>query len=137
MIIKNAISKPIKNILFVSDFTDDSKDSYYTLTHFADAIEANVDLLFVNIPNQTVDSAETVQKIETAMAHFNGEDSWTRNVINASSVEDGIERFIADNPTDLIAICTHGKSGFQQLFSPSIAEKIANHTALPLLSIKL
>jgi nucleotide-binding universal stress UspA family protein len=42
-----------------------------------------------------------------------------------------------ENPVDLIAICTHGKSGLRQLFPPSIAKKNANDTLLPLLSIKL
>jgi len=137
LIIKNPVLNPIKNILFVSDFTDVSRDSFHSLTHFADIIEAHIDLLFVNTPNQFTESAETSQNMDQVMTHCNREDSCTRHVINAASVEDGINDFTSENPTDLIAICTHGKSGFQQLFSPSIAEKLANHTLLPFLSIKL
>lgn len=137
LIIKKSVFEPIKNILFVSDFTDVSRDSFHTLTHFADVIEAHIDLLFVNTPNQFTESAETSQNMDKVMTHCNREDSCTRNVINAASVEEGINNFMVGKPMDLIAICTHGKSGLQQLFSPSIAEKIANHTLLPLLSIKL
>ncbi len=137
LIIKKPILKPLKNILFVSDFTDVSKDSFHTLTRFADELEAHIDLLFVNTPKGFKESKETSINMDNLMTHCNRSESCTRNVINASSVEEGIRNFIIEKPIDLIAICTHGKSGFLQLFSPSIAEKIANHIMLPLLSIKL
>lgn len=137
LVIKKPVFNPIKNILFVSDFTDVSRTSFHTLTHFADVIEAHIDLLFVNTPNQFTESTETSQNMDRIMTHCNRTDSCTRNVVNAISVEDGIKDFMVKNPIDLIAICTHGKSGLQQLLSPSIAEKIVNHTLLPVLSIKL
>lgn len=137
LIIKHPVFEPIKNILFVSDFTDVSKDSFHTLTHFADLVEAHIDLLFVNTPNQFTETLETSQNMDSVMTHCNREKSCTKNIINAKSVEDGMKDFVGGKPMDLIAICTHGKSGLQQLFSPSIAERIANHTQLPFLSIKL
>ena len=57
--------------------------------------------------------------------------------MNANTVEQGVNDFTNSKAIDLIAICTHGKSGLRQLFSPSITEELANHTLLPLLSIKL
>jgi nucleotide-binding universal stress UspA family protein len=137
LVIKKPVLSPIKNILFVSDFTDISKGSFHTLTHFADILEAHIDLLFVNTPQQFKASKETSENMDLVMTHCNRKESCTRNVVNSSSVEDGIKDFILEKPIDLIAICTHGKSGLRQLFSPSITEKIANHTSLPLLSIKL
>lgn len=137
LIIKKPVFNPIKNILFISDFTDVSKDSFHTLIHFADLLEADIDLLFVNTPNQFRETAETSQNMDSVMAHCSREKSCKRNVINAKTIEDGIKDFTVKKPMDLIAISTHGKSGLRQLFSPSIAEKIANHTLLPLLSIKL
>lgn len=137
LVIKKTVSRPIKNILFVSDFTDVSSASFHTLIHFADLIEAHIDLLFVNTPNQFTESAETNKNMDRLMIHCNREDSCTRNIINAATVEDGVRDFNQERSMDLIAICTHGKSGLQQLFSPSIAEKIANHSMLPVLSIRL
>lgn len=137
IIIKKPVFNTINNILFVSDFTDVSRDSFHTLTHFADVLDAHVDLLFVNTPKQFKESQETSQNMDDVMKHCNREKSCVRNVINASTVEEGVRNFIQEKPIDLIAICTHGKSGLRQLFSPSIAEKIANHISLPILSIKL
>ena len=137
LIIKNPVFSPVKNILFVSDFTDVSKDSFHTLTHFADVLEADIDLLFVNTPRRFKETTETSKNMDEVMMHCNRAESCQRNIISAASVEDGIKDFILQKPMDLIAICTHGKSGLLQLFSPSIAEKIASHTILPLMSIKL
>ena len=137
LIIKKPVINPIKNVLFVSDFMDVSKGSFHTLTHFADVLDAHIDLLFVNTPKQFKESKETSQNMENVMTHCNRAESCTRNVVNASSVEEGIRNFVAENTIDLISICTHGKSSLRQLFSPSIAEKIVNHIMLPLLSIKL
>ncbi len=44
---------------------------------------------------------------------------------------------LAKKPVDLIAICTHGRKGLQRLFSPSIAERLANQCERPLWSIRL
>lgn len=137
LIIKQPVFEPIKNILFVSDFTDVSRDSFHTLTDFADLIKAHIDLLFINTPNQFRETTETSRNMDGVMTHCNREKSCTKNIINAKSIEDGIKDFMAEKPMDLIGICTHGKSGLQQIFSPSIAESIANHTQLPFLSIIL
>jgi len=58
------------------------------------------------------------------MKYYNRGDSCSRNVINAFSVENGNRAYVHEKPTDMIAICTHGKSGLQQLITPSIAEKL-------------
>ena len=137
LIIKRPVTSPVKNILFVSDFTDVSKDSFHTLTRFADILEAQIDLLFINTSKGFKESVETNKNMDEVMKYCNRVESCNRNVIPAASVEEGIKDFILQKPMDLIAICTHGKNGFKQLFSPSIAEKIAKNTILPLLSIKL
>lgn len=137
LILKNSVSEPIKNILFVSDFTDVSKESFHILTGFADTIGAHIDLLFVNTHSDIKESTETKENMTNLMSHCNRKDVCTKNIIRASSIEDGVNTFIKTKPIDFLAICTHGKSGLKQLFSPSIAEKLANHSELPLLSIKL
>ncbi len=137
LILKNSIHEPIKNILFVSDFTDVSKESFHTLTGFADTIDAHIDLLFVNTNSDFKESSETKENMDNLMTHCNRKDVCTKNIIRASSIEDGVNTFIKTKPIDFLAICTHGKSALKQLFTPSIAEKLANHSELPLLSIKL
>lgn len=137
VIVKKRIVKPIKNMLFVSDFKDVSISAFHIITHFANIVEAHIDLLFVNTPNHFVQSEETDTNMENILKYCNRSDICTKNIINADSIEKGINDFISENGTDLIAICTHGKSSIFQLFNPSIAETLTNHLDLPVLSVKI
>lgn len=137
LILKKPIPKPIKKILFVSDFTDVSKMSFHSLTSFADVLEAHIDLLFINTPDDFKVSTEILKNMDALMEHCHREESCNKNVVNAASIEDGTKGFVANNPVDLIAICTHGKGALRQLFSPSIAEKVVAISETPILSIKL
>lgn len=137
IIVKKRIVKPIKNMLFVSDFKDVSISAFHIITHFANIVGAHIDLLFVNTPKYFVESEETDTNMGNILKYCNRSDICTKNIINADSIEKGINDFIRENGTDLIAICTHGKSSIFQLFNPSIAETLTNHLDLPVLSVKI
>lgn len=137
LIIKASVPDPVKRILFVSDFTDISKDSFLSLTHLADVLESSIELLFVNTPDNFKASKEVLENMNAVTAHSRRKEKGVKNVVDAASIEDGIRDFIAKRPVDIIAICTHGKGDFRQLFSPSIAEKVVGFSELPVLSIKL
>ncbi len=137
LIVKNRIDKPIKNMLFVSDFKDISRSAFHTITYFADTVGAHIDLLFVNTPDEFVQSKETDANMDIVLNHCNRDDACTKNIINAETIEKGINDFVTENEIDLIAICTHGKSSILQLFRSSIAENLTNHINQPVLSIKL
>ena len=69
-------------------------------------------------------------------AHYPG-NNFTTNIFNAFDEESGILKFSALNNIDLIALTTHGKSGFIQMLSPSVTESLANHSSLPVLSVNV
>ena len=48
-----------------------------------------------------------------------------------------INTFLKHQPADLIAMSTHGKTGFLSLFSKSIAEGVTNHSSLPVMTIHI
>lgn len=137
LIIKNQVKHSVKTILFVSDFKDVSKASFHTLTNFADSLNTHIELLFINTPGEFKMSSEIDKNMNNLLTHCHREDSCTKNVVNSSSIENGINEFCSSNQIDLIAICTHGKSSIKQIFSPSVAESLANHLHIPLLSIRI
>jgi nucleotide-binding universal stress UspA family protein len=138
LVIKDNVERDIKKIVFASDFTDISNEAFSKLVAFAEIVGAHIDMLFVNTPKQKID-AENVESNMNKLADMvnANEGSVSMHQIDAETVETGVQTFANHNDTDMIAICTHGKSSLKQLFSPSIAETIANHTYLPLLSIRL
>lgn len=60
----------------------------------------------------------------------------TIEIVYGGSVADRIVEFAEKNDIDLIAICTHGYSGFKRLMIGSVAEKVIVNTSRPVLLIR-
>jgi len=137
LVIKQPLEKSIKKIVFASDFSDVSVDSFSRIMAFAKLVDAELDLLYVDTPKHEKDHDTVDSNMDKLVNSIEGVSAIRTNHVDAGTVEEGVYKFCEENDIDLIAICTHGKSGFQQLFAPSIAETLANHSELPVLSIKL
>ena len=53
------------------------------------------------------------------------------------TVEQGVLYFANKSKADIVAVATHGRKGISHFFEGSIAEDIANHSELPILSFKI
>lgn len=137
LVVKHELDKAVKKIVFASDFSDVSVESFSRVIAFAKLLDAELDLLYVDTPKQSKDSETVDENMDKLVNALENIPAIRTNHIEANSVEEGIYNFSKENKSDLVAICTHGKSGLQQLFSPSIAETVANHIELPVLSIRL
>lgn len=51
----------------------------------------------------------------------------------AEDVPKAIARYAADHEVDLIALSTHGRTGFKRLFLGSVAEAVLHHAHVPVL----
>ena len=60
--------------------------------------------------------------------------NFTMNIFNDLSVEEGIIRFADQVNADLIAMATHGRSGFAHVIAGSVAEEVASHSSRPVLT---
>jgi nucleotide-binding universal stress UspA family protein len=75
--------------------------------------------------------------IKEFLKKFPDLDNFSMNVYNEPDVETGINNYLRYKNADLIAMCTHGRTGFLSLFSKSIAEGVTNHSELPVMTIKM
>jgi nucleotide-binding universal stress UspA family protein len=60
--------------------------------------------------------------------------NYTANVFSDFSEEDGIIDFATSVNADMIAMATHGRSGFAHVLAGSIAEDVVNHSSKPVLT---
>jgi nucleotide-binding universal stress UspA family protein len=60
--------------------------------------------------------------------------NYTLNIYNDFSIEEGVIRFSDDINADLVAMATHGRSGFAHVLAGSVAEEVAGHTKRPILT---
>ena len=60
--------------------------------------------------------------------------NFTMSIFNDRSEEEGIIHFASTINADLIAMATHGRTGFAHVLVGSIAEDVVNHARRPVLT---
>lgn len=140
MVIKNELKKTrIQKIIFACDFSREQLVPYQKANRFADDFNAELKLMYVNTPGEKFkNSQEITEKIHVfsnnAQLPYRIE-----NVIvyNDYSIEKGILNGAHTNSADLIAMPTHGRKGLAHFFEGSIAEDVANHSNIPVITFKI
>ncbi len=123
--------KDFNNIAFACDFQLITEAAIREVVDFAKKFDAEVHCFHVNISNNPVLEA----KIPELAKPFEGE-KVTFQLVEASYVPEGIEKFANKINADLIATYTHQYTPFQRIFQVSYTEKLVLHSELPLLAVK-
>ncbi|WP_186756432.1 universal stress protein [Echinicola salinicaeni] len=135
--IKGAISpKSIKSIIFASDFTKENEAIIPHLKKLQANVHAQLHLVKINTPNSFESSRESFSKIKSFVDKHKLDDVKVE-IYNSDSEEDGIIQYAEDNNIDMIAMATHGRTGFMHLLSGSIAEDVVNHSKRPVWTMKI
>lgn len=134
---EDAVAFPFKNIVFVSDFQEDVKSAFKEVISLATKCNAHIHLLQINTETDYNSIKSSKNWMRLLLKDFPELQDYSEHVYNEHTVEIGINQFIDQNETDLIAMCTHGTTGFLRLFSTSIAEGITNHSTLPVMTIHI
>lgn len=131
------INFPFKNIVFVSDFKEDMSKAYNQVISVAKKCDARIHLLQINTETDFNSIELGLNPMEQLLSKFPELKNYSMTILNESSVETGINSFVKQQPVDLIAMVTHGKTGFLNLFSNSIAEVVTSHSTLPVMTIHI
>lgn len=140
-VVKNQIPDlKLDEVVFASDFRDECIRPYLNLNNLFKAFDSNINLLYVNLPNENFRSTT---EIDTRIAEFlQKADGNLDNLKNVHyhadySVERGVINFSNKVGADIIAIPTHGRTGISHFFTGSVGEDVANHSALPVITFKI
>jgi nucleotide-binding universal stress UspA family protein len=131
------VSFPFKDIVFVSDFLQDVSEAFKHVISIAEKCGAHIHLLRINTKTDFNSIEQGLKPIKEFLKNFPDLDKFSMNVYNEPDVETGINNFLRYKKADLIAMCTHGRTGFLSLFSKSIAEGVTNRSELPVMTIKV
>lgn len=137
LVIKKKVSNfEIKNMIFASDFSKESKKSFNNVLEFANIFKAKLHLLYINTIHNFESTKDSTKKLEKFVSGFDRK-KFTLNIYNDTTIEEGILNFGKEIEADVIAINTHGRSGLSQLFSESISKELANHALRPIVTFKI
>ncbi|RPD95859.1 universal stress protein [Aureibaculum marinum] len=126
----------IKNMIFASDFGENSKKHFQKVIDFANLFEAKIHFLYINTIHNFEPTRDSKKKLNDFISDFNI-DNYTVNIYNDTSIEEGILNYGKEINADVIAINTHGRSGLSQLFNESISKELANHALRPVVTFKI
>lgn len=127
----------LKTVVFASDFHDHYDESIEFLKTLLDGFEhPALHLLFVNTLSRFVPTHEIRPRMEAFAVRY-GLSGCALNQADELDVETGLLAFAQANKADLIVLGTHGRRGLRHLLQGSIAEDVANHALIPVLTLPL
>lgn len=128
----------MKNIVFASNFEEENLDALKHAKTFADSFDAELHLLYVNLPgNQFYSSEEITKQINNFLEKANMSDFDNIKIYNDYTIELGVINGAKSLKADLIAMPTHGRKGLSHFFNGSIGEDVVNHSTLPVITFKI
>lgn len=126
----------INRIAYASDFTEDKPRSFQHIKDFTEAVEALVTLLYINTPVNFETSLQSRSKLDSYKeAYPKLIDNY--EIFNDYTEDEGIIHYVNTDQPDLLAIATHGRSGWTRMFTGSITESIVANGNFPVLSVSL
>ncbi|MEX2597464.1 MAG: universal stress protein [Salibacteraceae bacterium] len=126
----------LDNVVFASNFYGEAKENFERLFNFIKAFDAHIHLVKIITP----DHFESTSYTETLINSF--ADDWklknfTTHIVNERTIHDGIHESAKRVNADMIAMETHGRTGFARFLYGSQTESVVNHAEIPVLSIKI
>lgn len=124
------------NIVFASDFSDEIRKPFRQMLDLASHFGAHLHLVMINTPN----SFKPTHIAEEIMSGFLKDVNYpdhSLHIYNDVNVEKGVLNFANKVNADVIALCTHGRTGFAHFFNGSISEDLVNHAIRPVITFKI
>lgn len=94
---------------------------------------STIHVVRINTPNNFETDHESRKNLKMFIEQA-GIDNCELHIYNDITEEDGIINFADHISADMIAMTTHGRTGFSHLLTGSIAEDVVNHTKRPVLT---
>lgn len=130
---KKPASADFKNIVYASSMSKDEEVFSRIVKQAQEMYNATIHLVRINTPgNFQRDVA--VKKYMNDFAKKLMLKNYTVNVFNDITEEEGIIYFAESINADMIAMATHGRTGFAHVLAGSIAEDVVNHSKRPVLT---
>jgi nucleotide-binding universal stress UspA family protein len=130
---KKPTSSDFKNIAYATSMSGEEQIFSRIVRRTQQLYNSTIHLVHINTPANFRKDHITKAAMEK-FAKSNQLKNYTLNIYNDHSVEEGIVRFADQTNADLIAMATHGRTGFAHVLAGSVAEEVAGHSKRPVLT---
>lgn len=128
---KEAKFENIETIAFTTRFEKMDIPALESVLKLAKKFHATVKCLHVKTPSSEI----TEDVIKRWQSHFEDYSNLMYFVIPGENVEEIIEDFLISQDIDLLAMLTHKRNFFMQLFTNTTTQKLSYHLKTPILAI--
>ncbi len=130
---KKPATSEFKNIVYATAMSKD-EEVFSRIVKRAQALyDSTIHLVRINTPGD-FQRDRVVKDYMNKFAKSLGLKNFTINVYNDISEEEGIIYFADSIDADMIAMATHGRTGFAHVMAGSIAEDVVGHAKRPVLT---
>jgi nucleotide-binding universal stress UspA family protein len=130
---KKPTTTDFKNIVYATAMSKDEEVFAAIVKRAQNLYDATVHLVRINTPGNFQRDA-VVKKYMQDFAKKLMLKNYTINIFNDMSEEEGVIYFADSINADLIAMATHGRTGFAHVLAGSIAEDVVSHSKRPVLT---
>jgi nucleotide-binding universal stress UspA family protein len=130
---KKPSRKEFKNIVYATSMSKDEEVFSRVVKRAQTMYDSTIHLVRINTPGNFQRDA-VVRKYMEDFAKKLQLKNYTINIFNDVSEEEGIIYFADSIHADMIAMATHGRTGFAHVLAGSIAEDVVNHSKRPVLT---
>jgi nucleotide-binding universal stress UspA family protein len=135
VITEKAVFKPINNITVASDYNATIEmDRYSILLEISEKFNSLINILHVQKKKNSMNPEKAIGKMKTSLAFSKHKHQF--HTINENNVEEGINKFIETNPTDILAMVAHKHSLFERMFGKVHTKVMSYQTKIPLLVLQ-
>lgn len=127
----------INKIVFASNFHDEEVEEILNrVIQFAEIFMAELFLVRINTHDKHTKDHLSRERLGSLAAKFKFS-AGSITTYSDRNEEEGIVNYSNEIGADLIALCTHGRTGFARLFNNSIAEEVAGNSTVPVLTYNI
>jgi nucleotide-binding universal stress UspA family protein len=130
---KKPATSDFKNIVYATSMSEDEEVFSRIVRKTQQMYDSTIHLVRINTPGNFQRDAQ-VKKYMQNFAKKLQLKNFTLNVFNDLSEEEGIVYFADSINADMIAMATHGRTGFAHVLAGSIAEDVVSHAKRPVLT---
>ncbi|HMP99102.1 MAG TPA: universal stress protein [Cyclobacteriaceae bacterium] len=130
---KKPASLNFKHIVYATSMHKDEEVFSKIVRKAQEMYGSKLHLLRVNTPGNFQRDDVTRKQMELFAKKLNLK-NFTINIYNDITEEEGIIRFSETINASMVALATHGRTGFAHLMAGSIAEDVVNHAKRPVLT---
>jgi len=130
---KKPISTNFKNIVYASALAKDEEVFSRIVKRSQQLYNSTIHLVRINTPGDFQRDGIAKDAMDR-FAKKMGLKNYTISVYNDLNVEEGIIRYADSVDADMIAMATHGRTGFAHVIAGSVAEDVVSHAKRPVLT---